>query len=566
MRFIGEESSVDSFGEKYFILKFIFQEALKAQEKKEYGLALAIFEKLLVLINEPGYSEEDYQIHMIKKYYAYILASIGDFIKAINILQDLGIHSREIIRYYVELQDYDNALKEFELRSTTEPSKDYAYIGEKDLSVPLFFDKRYDDALKVLNRERSELSEQLCLLGLLCLNDKYDNYINETEIKTKYINLYNNIIKRYGNWESATINYHKKVTDKYEKFLSKIALKSIVETDINLEYNEKDVSLVFKKITGYVKAYKSLGKILININKKNIEGIREKVNELINNDYIDNPYLYDTILELYLLEENYSTALSYGKEKAIINAFTQQDLYYKLLHINNLKLIGKDIACYQYLVNHQTLFLAEHRDLFLAYCQDKLDEFEKINNIDLLNYIYNKYSNLCIQKWPFYLPEPNISNIESIKKKLNYIHFSSIDEFTRIITSMLDNAENIIRKLNNIPGINEGWVTESYIVNKLSLLFKPFQVIPQGSPPWLGRQRYDAYIPELHLAIEYQGLQHYKPVDYFGGEEGYIKTKKRDEYKKIISNINETTIEYIRYDEDVDKRIEEIVKKYKISN
>ena len=55
---------------------------------------------------------------------------------------------------------------------------------------------------------------------------------------------------------------------------------------------------------------------------------------------------------------------------------------------------------------------------------------------------------------------------------------------------------------------------------------------------WLGRQSLDFYIPEYNVAIECQGLQHYKPIKYWGGEEGLNKRKKMDiiKYNKCVEN------------------------------
>lgn len=43
---------------------------------------------------------------------------------------------------------------------------------------------------------------------------------------------------------------------------------------------------------------------------------------------------------------------------------------------------------------------------------------------------------------------------------------------------------------------------------------------------------YDFYIPSHKLLIEYQGLQHYEPVEFFGGEEIFEKQKIHDEMKR----------------------------------
>jgi hypothetical protein len=60
---------------------------------------------------------------------------------------------------------------------------------------------------------------------------------------------------------------------------------------------------------------------------------------------------------------------------------------------------------------------------------------------------------------------------------------------------------------------------------------------------WLGRQSLDLYLPENNIAIECQGIQHFKPVDFAGKGEEWAKlsfktNKKRDDIKlkKCLAN------------------------------
>lgn len=48
---------------------------------------------------------------------------------------------------------------------------------------------------------------------------------------------------------------------------------------------------------------------------------------------------------------------------------------------------------------------------------------------------------------------------------------------------------------------------------------------------WLGLQHLDFYLPKYNIAIECQGEQHYKPIDYFGGNDGFTSQKERDSRK-----------------------------------
>ena len=54
---------------------------------------------------------------------------------------------------------------------------------------------------------------------------------------------------------------------------------------------------------------------------------------------------------------------------------------------------------------------------------------------------------------------------------------------------------------------------------------------------WLiynGRMRIDFFIPEKKIAVECQGLQHFQPIEYFGGDNSYSETVKRDTLKRQL--------------------------------
>ena len=60
----------------------------------------------------------------------------------------------------------------------------------------------------------------------------------------------------------------------------------------------------------------------------------------------------------------------------------------------------------------------------------------------------------------------------------------------------------------------------------------------QYRPEWLGRQSLDLYIPTLKTAIEYQGIQHYYPVDFYGGTEALEQRKELDRQKRQLCEEN----------------------------
>lgn len=80
----------------------------------------------------------------------------------------------------------------------------------------------------------------------------------------------------------------------------------------------------------------------------------------------------------------------------------------------------------------------------------------------------------------------------------------------------------------------------------------------QYRPDWLGRQSLDLYIPSLRTAIEYQGIQHYRPVDFFGGEEALAQRQDLDRIKKDLCMENDIRlIEWPYSLEPTGKNVEE---------
>lgn len=79
------------------------------------------------------------------------------------------------------------------------------------------------------------------------------------------------------------------------------------------------------------------------------------------------------------------------------------------------------------------------------------------------------------------------------------------------------------------------------------------EFISQKSFDWLkskshGVQKLDFYLPKQNIAIECQGIQHFKPVDHFGGEESFKRTVERDQRKLELCKMHGVDILYFADD------------------
>ena len=105
-----------------------------------------------------------------------------------------------------------------------------------------------------------------------------------------------------------------------------------------------------------------------------------------------------------------------------------------------------------------------------------------------------------------------------------------------------------------------GWVSENTLFRILKRALKPLEVVQHASPIWLSPQHLDIFIPEIQVAVEYMGEQHYEAVDFFGGESALAATQERDGRKNEICGEIGVDLHYVRYDEDMGERVRDILK------
>lgn len=67
--------------------------------------------------------------------------------------------------------------------------------------------------------------------------------------------------------------------------------------------------------------------------------------------------------------------------------------------------------------------------------------------------------------------------------------------------------------------------------------------------------KFDFYLPQYNLCIEYQGEQHYKPIDAFGGLESFIKGQERDNMKREFCKKNNINLLEIKYNQNIKEEL-----------
>ena len=99
------------------------------------------------------------------------------------------------------------------------------------------------------------------------------------------------------------------------------------------------------------------------------------------------------------------------------------------------------------------------------------------------------------------------------------------------------------------------WKSEELMYESVKKVFSRNEVVHQHRPYFLhtrnGQMSYDVFVYGEKIAFEYQGKQHFEPVEYFGGKEHFEEQRKRDELKLKLSKENGIILIYVNYWEDI---------------
>ena len=68
--------------------------------------------------------------------------------------------------------------------------------------------------------------------------------------------------------------------------------------------------------------------------------------------------------------------------------------------------------------------------------------------------------------------------------------------------------------------------------------------------------RFDFYLIDKNICIEYDGIQHFKKIDFWGGEKGLTEIKRRDSIKTEYCNENSISLLRIKYNESIANKLQ----------
>lgn len=226
---------------------------------------------------------------------------------------------------------------------------------------------------------------------------------------------------------------------------------------------------------------------------------------------------------------------SYGKEKEFyaelkkrnVNEYTYIDVLREKLIFKNIKKGNVLLASCKALGDIPVLKLKNK----LSFVNSKGSY-----NETYFNYLSYRLNNSSEDIFPYEFP---------VNFKLNISDVIDDEAVVHQYLETYNEPENGIREMFNLPKIGEGWISETNLYYEIKSHLSSEVVLQHGRPKWLEKQHLDIYIPRYNIGIEYQGDQHFYPIEYFGGESSFIKNQERDKNKKHLCEQNSCHLIYV---------------------
>lgn len=106
-------------------------------------------------------------------------------------------------------------------------------------------------------------------------------------------------------------------------------------------------------------------------------------------------------------------------------------------------------------------------------------------------------------------------------------------------------TENETRRAFGYMEIGQKWLNETFLYKLVSTLFAPVEVVQHYRGKELEGLELDIWVPSCQLGIEYQGEQHYRVLEHWGGQAGLERRLFNDMKKKAIcTRLGYTLIEF----------------------
>jgi hypothetical protein len=120
--------------------------------------------------------------------------------------------------------------------------------------------------------------------------------------------------------------------------------------------------------------------------------------------------------------------------------------------------------------------------------------------------------------------------------------------------------ENETRRAFGYMETGQKWLNETFLFRIVSNFLAPSEVIQHYRGKELEGLEIDVWVPSLQLGIEYQGEQHYRSMNHWGGQEGLKRRLSNDQRKRILcAKLGYTLVEFLHDQEVSDESVRKLL-------
>lgn len=468
-------------------------------------------------------------------------------------------------------KEYENLLSQYRKEIYDELDKDYSFeVKKKNIDHTTFHDyKKYWDVFSKVY-EPYEINEKEVKIW----RDFNSIDINNKKLDLRSFIKLDSILSALLNEENL-INSIDLIEEQFNKVICKseyddllIQLnESALYSTLNVNYNSTYEDYLWKEIEVakhfYDKVYESYIMSALNITQR-FSDILDHVLEIYNSEEgsyidsnIDKSFRYRAISDFGKdfeeeIREIANTRIETYKENfaryphEIIWDFYKDN--YKILESENEVIEG--LRGYQLDLNIELDF-QKSDNLYLGGNLQLGDAISHVSPIRVDGYEEKPNEHGWYDR-------KNVFRSESVKRLYipNYVK-DLIQHNYRVI---IKESENIIRENKGHYKIRGQFKSENTVYKNLrEIIGNKIRIIREKHIYSEGSKRLDFYLPDYNVAIEYNGIQHYKPVDFFGGLDGLKSVQNSDKLKQEYCSHHEIKLYIIKYDDDIRSKLNDII-------
>lgn len=177
-------------------------------------------------------------------------------------------------------------------------------------------------------------------------------------------------------------------------------------------------------------------------------------------------------------------------------------------------------------------FVQEYGDLVGELVTRRFEAFEEEHGEDVIQYCSRAHDCPSLS-WPKDFPLGS-AVLHGVPLTLD-----AVRDVKRLWRSILGESVQEARLLLGHSDADAQAAHERILFDRVVMAFgRTHRIQRHGKPAWLAPQHLDIWFPDNNLAIEFQGLQHFIPVDYFGGESRFRDQSERDLRKRRLCESN----------------------------